>query len=236
MAVVAVLVFLPGVVYAGRAAMRGHYLTALALTCLVACPVLLVVALQLVRSGRTSLRAEQDSSGTMLLPDKRFSVLTLMGLALAIVGFLVIAVATPLRTLDIPMSDGMRTFSPFVAGFGAVVGVVGLITGWRRGGVGYIELTPSGIDIANIAYTESVDWADIDDVTDTADTKKTRKAVVLRLRDGSEKVIDGADFYVPQGVPLYWMVRHYWGHADDRRELVDGRALERLECARFETL
>jgi UDP-N-acetyl-D-mannosaminuronic acid transferase (WecB/TagA/CpsF family) len=73
----------------------------------------------------------------------------------------------------------------------------------------------------------------VDDHSET--NKKTRKAIVLRIEDGTEKTIDGADFYVPNGIGLYWMVRHYWRHPDDRVELTDDRALRRLEEGRFDT-
>jgi hypothetical protein len=89
---------------------------------------------------------------------------------------------------------------------------------WRRGGVGYVGLTPSGIDVADIKRTESIVWEQVTAVDDHSDAKKTRKGIVLRLADGTEKTIDGADFYVPDGVGLYRMVRHYWRHVDDRRD------------------
>jgi hypothetical protein len=228
----------PAVVALGfglRALLRGSYLTAVVTLALGSSFVLVVVALQFVRKGATTLRAEHDSTATTLLPDRRFTVLVIASLVLATLSMLAIAVGVPLGALDIPMSGGMRTFSPFVAGFGALVGAAGLLTGWRRGGVGYVDISPDGVDIANIVYTESVDWDDIADVADSVETKKTRKAVVLKLRDGSEKIIDGADLYVPAGVRLYWMVRHYWGHPDDRAELTDGRALERIADGDFAT-
>jgi hypothetical protein len=218
-----------------RALSRGSYLTALVMCGLGASFVLVVVALQFVRRGRTALRAEHDSTGTVLLPDRRFAALVVVSLVLATLSMLTITVAVPMGVFDIPMSGGMKTFSPLVAGFGALAGVAGLLTGWRRGGVGYVGLSPDGVDIANIVYTESVDWDDIAQVTDTAQGKKTRKAVVLQLQDGSEKVIDGADLYVPGGATLYWMVRHYWLHAEDRTELGDGRAFERMSDGRFAT-
>ena len=171
----------------------------------------------------------------MLSTDRRFSALVLVSLLLATLSMLAIAVAVPMGAFDIPMSAGMRTFSPLVAGFGALVGLAGLLTGWRRGGVGYVGLSPDGVDIANIVNTKSVDWDDIAQVTDTAQEAMTRKAVVLQLQDGSEKVIDGADLYVPGGATLYWMVRHYWLHPEDRTELGDGRALQRMSDGRFAT-
>jgi hypothetical protein len=39
---------------------------------------------------------------------------------------------------------------------------------------------------------------------------------------------------VPNGAALYWMIRHYWLHPENRIELTDGRALERLRNEDFE--
>jgi hypothetical protein len=195
--------------------------------------VLVIAALHGMGRGSTSLRTEHDQSGTTFCPDRRFSTLVVASLMLVTLGMGMIAVALPLGALDVPMSAGMRTFSPFVAGFGALVGAVGLAVGWRRGGIGYVHLGLEGIEIANIAYTESVDWQDITDVRDTAETKKTRRAVVLVLRDGHEKLIDGADIYVPGGAALYWMVRHYWRSPGDRAELTDGSAVTRIRRGDF---
>ncbi len=203
--------------------------------CLVACLVLVLVALHLVQSGRTTLRAIYDRNGTELLPDRRFGVLVICGAVTAVPAFLALAIFVPRGGIDIPMSQGMQMLSPWLGWFGASIAVLGLITVWR-GGIGYVGLTPDEIDIVNAAFTESVQWDDIADVTDSTETKKTRRAVVLCLRDGSEKIIDGADFYVPKGTALYWMVRHYWRHADDRAELCDGSALKRLREQRFETV
>lgn len=227
---------LPFVVYAVRSLLRGHYLTVLAASSMAACVAILVSALFLVHAGRTTLRARGEATGTVFFTDRRFTALMTVGLSFGVMAFLVLAIFAPRGSVDIPMSGGVQIFSPILAWFGAAVGIGGLFSMWRHGGVGYVKISPAGIDIANAVFTEAVRWDDVAAVRDSAETRKTRRAVVLELQDGSEKVIDGADFYVPEGTAFYWMVRHYWRHPSDRRELVDGRALERLEHARFETL
>lgn len=94
-------------------------------------------------------------------------------------------------------------------------------------------MTPAGVENTDVIRTKFYAWDDIDDVLDTPEKKRTRKAIVLALNDGSEVIIEGADLYVPRGVGLYWMVRHYWRHPEDRAELTDGRAHERLIEERF---
>jgi hypothetical protein len=230
----AVVAFSPGVIYGVRAFRRGHYLTTVALFGVVAFPMITLVGVHLVRAGRTSLRASYDSTGTTLRADQVISVLMYIGLIIFICSGLVIVRFVPSGEFDVPMTRGMQIFSPILVAFGVVVAVVGLVSARRRGGVGFVKLTPTGFDLANIVYTESGDWGDVVDVKASTETKRTRKAVVLVFQDGSEKIIDGADFYVPRGSALYWMVRHYWRHRGDRPELTDGRALDRLREGRFE--
>lgn len=104
------------------------------------------------------------------------------------------------------------------------------------GTAGVCPLDPAGIENTNLIHTKFYAWEDIANVLDEPSKKRTRKAVVLALKDGSEAIIEGADLYVPGGVGLYWMVRHYWRHLEDRAELADGRALERLHDQRFDTV
>jgi hypothetical protein len=215
------------------ATIRGHYLTPVALFGIVAFPLLLLVALQLVSLGRSSLRASCDSTGTTMRSDRVFSTLVVVGFVAVIPSGLVYIRYAPTGTLDLPMSRGYQIFSPIVMALAVVVATLALISALRRGGVGYLKLTATGVDVANIFTTKSVDWDDVVEIKDSAEKKRTRKAIVFSLRDGSEEIVDGADFYVPRGVGLYWMVRHYWRHPDDRSELTDGRALERLRDARF---
>lgn len=128
----------------------------------------------------------------------------------------------------------MRIFSPILVGFGVLGVVVGAISAVRRGGIGYVKLSPEGIDVANIISTKYVEWEDVVDIKDCTETKRTRKAIVLCMHDGSEEIIDGADIYVPQGTALYWMVRHYWRHPSDREELTDSRSIDRLRAEDFD--
>jgi hypothetical protein len=223
------------VIYIVRAVLRGSYPTALMLFGMALSPFLIVVAMQLVHQGRTTLRAEQDSAGIVLYPDRRFAVSSMASLSVGAVAMLAIAVAIAIGNFDVPMSRGMAIGSTCVTAFGGLFGVAGLYTVWRRGGVGYVELSPDGVEIANAVHAESIEWDEIAEVADSAVEKKTRRAVVLRLQDGDEKVIDGADFYVPGGATLYWMARHYWLHPEDRNELVDARAMKRLRGGRFAT-
>jgi hypothetical protein len=54
------------------------------------------------------------------------------------------------------------------------------------------------------------------------------------LKDKKPIVVKNASGYAPSGAALYWMIRHYCRHPENRAELTDGRALERLRTEQFD--
>lgn len=217
--------------------LRGNYLTTVLIFGFITFPVLMTAALLLAATGKTQTRTSSDATGFTVWPDKRFSMLYLTGLAVISPSALLLALFIPRGAIDIPMSRGLQIFSPALFMAAAVFAVIGIISWVRRGGVGYLKFSPAMIEIADVLKTRAVEWDDIVDIKDHSETKDGKKAgrsVVLCLRDGSEKIIGGLSLYVPTGVPLYWLVRHYWRHPEDRTELVDSRAPERLRDGRFD--
>jgi hypothetical protein len=215
------------------AAARGSYLTAVLWFGTFALPVFMAFALLLAAVGKTRPRTTVDATGFTVWPDKRFSILYFTALAVMAPSGTLFAILLPRGMIDIPMSRGMQIFSPGFVVAAVVLAVIGLLAGVRRGGVGHLRFTPAMVEIADVLKTRVLEWDDIIDVKDHSETKKAGRSVVLCLRDGSEKVIGGLNLYVPTGVPLYWMVRHYWKHPEDRMELVDTRAAERFRDGRF---
>jgi hypothetical protein len=216
--------------------LRGNLLTTVLVLGIVTFPVLMMAALAVAATGKTKLRTSGDATGFTVLPDKRFSMLYFTGMAVLAPSAILFAVFVPQGAIDLPMSRGMQV-SPVLFATAAVIAIGALILGVRREGVGYLKFTPSAIEIADVLKTREVEWDDIVDVRDHSDTKggnKAGRSVVLCLRDGGESVIGALNMYVPTGVPLYWMVRHYWRHPEDRAELRDSRALDRLRAGRFD--
>jgi hypothetical protein len=227
--------FAVGIFVGTLSLLRGAYLETVVGVGFLLPLILALVAVQLVARGHAALCAGHDSTGTMLRPDRTFSALGLSAFAVVIPIGIIFVIFTLTGDLHMFPSKRGQAGAVVLACLATGTAIWALITAWRRGGIGYVKLTPSGIDIADIKSTESVSWNDVVAVDDHSETnKKTRKAIVLRFQDGTEKTIDGADFYVPNGAALYWMVRQYWRHADDRPELTDGRALERLRDGRFD--
>lgn len=232
-AAVAVFVTL-GIGFGTRNLLRGDPLSAGVLVGMLPPFVLALIAVRRVARGRTTLCARVDSTGTRLRSDRTSGALLTIALAVWIPVGVVIAVATTTGDLELFSSTRGRVASIVLATSATIVAAVGLVSAWRRSGVGYVKLTPEGIEIADILRTNRVAWTQIIAVDDHTESKSTRKALVLKCSDDRESVIDGADYYVPHGAGLYWMVRHYRLHAEDRGELVDARAVQRLSDGRFE--
>ncbi|MGB0969632.1 MAG: hypothetical protein ACPGVG_01525 [Mycobacterium sp.] len=217
-----------------RAATRGNYLTAMVSVGWVIFLLTSLTAGLLVGSGHTEARITCDATGFTLLPDRRFTILMLVGVVASIPSTAVFAVCAPLGLIEFANTRMLQTIFAGGAAVVVFIGVNALIVTSRRGGVGHVKLTPAMIENADILATRMFEWDDVMDVADHAESRKAQRAVVLRLRDGHEEIISLANIYVPRGVALYWLVRHYWRHPEDRMELADSRAAERLRDGRFD--
>ena len=234
--VAAVVLFAPIVGYAVWALLRGHYLTAVTAVGIVAWPLIMVGYLLLVLAGRTSVRATCAAAGTTLRPGGALAAAMGLGLACFLPAGIAYLVFVPSGQILVPLTQGWRFLSLIAMGLAVGLAIWTVFVFWRRRaiGTGVVRLTPTGVDVTTAVSTESAVWDDVVDVKDGTEGKKTRTAIVLCRVDGSELVLDGADFYVPKGVGLYWMVHHYWRHPEDRAELADGRGLDRLRDERFD--
>ena len=114
-----------------------------------------------------------------------------------------------------------------------VLSLIGLAALVKRREPGYLRIGRDGVENADIFRTRTARWEDIVDITDKAD-KRSRIPIVLILRDDKPIVVPNAASYAAGSSALYWMVRHYWKHPENRIELTDGWALERLRTEQFE--
>ncbi|WKG04373.1 hypothetical protein [Mycolicibacterium sp. HK-90] len=102
-----------------------------------------------------------------------------------------------------------------------------------KGRTPVVRLGPDGVSHANGSGSHTESWDDIVDVTDVSSNRNSRHPICLVREDDRPIVIENAGTYAPSGAALYWMVRHYWLHPENRMELTDGRALERLRDEDF---
>ncbi|OCB14102.1 hypothetical protein A5717_11315 [Mycolicibacterium porcinum] len=232
--VIACCVVILYVFLGAAAATRGNYLTMVVAFGWAVFVLAAMLALLLVGLGRTEARITSDASGFTMWPDRRFSILMVAGVVASIPSTLMFAIFAPSGAIEFANTRGLQTIGSVFAAVVVVIAVVGLIRAWGRGGVGHVKLTPGMVENADIMSTRMFEWDDVVDVTDHAKSRKVRHAVVLRLRNGREEIISSADIYLPRGAALYWMMRHYWKHPEDRMELADSRAPERLRDGRFD--
>lgn len=216
------------------AATRGKYLTTAVTIGWAAFLLSFIAAMLLVALGRTTARTTSDATGFTIRPDRRFSAVMLIGIAAVIPSCALFTVFAPFGAIEFANTRLSQTIWPVATGFLVFIGISGLITAWRRGGIGHVMLTPAMIENADILKIRVFEWDDVVDVADHAESRRARRAVVLRMKDGHEEIISVTDIYLPRGAALYWLVRHYWKHPEDRMELVDDRAAKRLRDGRFD--
>ena len=231
----------------------GLYAEALISAGLLTSLALAIFVLTSMTRGRTTVNVEHGSIGTTFMPDRNVSRLGLVSLALFVVTSVIVIVGTwggrPGIFFDVDLA-GQYVVMAIPA---ALVATWMLIHAWSRGGIGQVRMTPGGIDHFDVRRTVIVAWDDIAAISDEVDreiltaweriqamsktvyTAPTRKTIVLHLRDGRRRRVDDAELYVPDGAGLYWLVRHYLRNPDDRTELADGRAVDRLADGRFDT-
>ncbi|QZT57870.1 hypothetical protein JN084_04435 [Mycolicibacterium austroafricanum] len=216
------------------ASTRGDYLTLAVTIGFSAFLILFASAVLLIMLGRTTSRTVSDATGFTVWPDRRTTALILAGSVAAIPSLLVFVVAAPLGAIEFAQTRALQTVWAGAAAVALCTVMYGLLLAWRRGGIGHVKLTPAMIENVDVRSERALEWDDVVDVAAHAESRRAPRAVVLRLRDGSEEIIGMADIYVPGGAGLYWLVRHYWKHPGDREELVDGRAPKRLAEGKFD--
>ena len=114
-----------------------------------------------------------------------------------------------------------------------VLSLIGLAALLRSRETGHLRVGVDGIEHADMFRTRSARWEDVIDVSDKAD-KRARNPIVFVAKGAKPVVVPNADRYGDSGAALYWMIRHYWQHPENRDELVDGRALDRLRKEQFD--
>lgn len=223
-----------GAVWAGVMGFRNDYLTAVITGGLATVALTITLASALPLLGRVSVHAKCDSTGTTFRPDAAIVGLFALSFMVAIPSGLLYIIFVPRGSVGIPMSRGAQVFSPFLIAVIVLSAVAGLIALIVRGGAGYVRMAPNGFEIANILFTYRGSWTDVAEVTDEVPGNDALFPVVIRVRSGPPRIIQGAQMYTPRGRALYWMVRHYWLHPESREELTDGRAVERLSHENFD--
>ncbi|MCV7363272.1 hypothetical protein [Mycolicibacterium neworleansense] len=193
----------------------------------------LFVATQLAASKNAVVQAAFDESGMLLRPDRRIDAIQRRFYAALALSGLSMLIAWLTGWLYLPVPDEVDEVFPI--GFGAT----GLFAGWiwfvfkRQGGTSYLLLTPDEFEFPDLGSLNSGKWDDIAAVTAKLPTEERFwTPMVITMNDGSRFVMDSPGSYTPKGTALIELVRHYWHHPEQRNELTDGRAVDRLQSMR----
>lgn len=219
-----------GVVVAGR----RDYLTAIVTFGLAVFLFSMLLEVAIAQLGWISVRGKFDSQGTVICMDQVLTRLFIIALVVFIPSGAIFTIFGLLGDLDIPMTRRQIVVLPVAMAIPVIAALIALINASAKGGVGCMRLTPHGFEVANIFTTNCASWTDIVEITDKAPDTRVRLPIVVITKEGPPQVIRGANGYTPRGRALYWMIRHYWLHPENRVELTDGRALNRLRNEQFE--
>ncbi|PEG39437.1 hypothetical protein CRI77_16165 [Mycolicibacterium duvalii] len=184
-----------------------------------------------LRSHR--LVGEVEESGITFRADTVATVLLGFSFAGAAMTFGLLLVYRGRDGAPLPFSTADRLNQPAVLSTLLVLSLL-CVAAILVHGRGRLRLTPMEIENIEVLAVRTASWDDVTDVTDTAPQFRGGKAISIHIRDVRKPfAIGNASGYATNGAALYWMIRHYWLHPENRGELADGRALERLRNENF---
>ncbi|MCH9734609.1 MAG: hypothetical protein K0U78_08655 [Actinomycetia bacterium] len=212
--------------------LRGSYVTAL--VCLLvsiwgfgSCLYLL-----LTRYGTAKPRIDVDAEGTRLRPPKVTDTVHVIAAYAVFIAAALYLILAPLGMLDYVASGPTRGM--FLAGC-AYLAVRGVNTAYLmlkyRGG-GHLRLDPAGFEVWSGQWgsLQRGTWDAVEQILDhrLKGFKPTNEVIVFVLPQGRSAMLI-ADAITPNSRALREWVRFYWQHPECRGELVDGRAVRRLD-------
>ncbi|MFL0285657.1 hypothetical protein ACJEIK_01140 [Mycobacterium sp. SMC-16] len=214
-----------------RAVQHMHWLAATICLAVVVVSLIAVVGTAWVLVGRVKLRASFDAAGTTLRSASAAKYLVAVLVALVVGGGLFLMFNSQVRD-DLP-SDARDRGKVTVLLVISLIGL-GFMARTRGRPAPGLRLSADGVDYTDCYAPFTLAWDEISDITGLAPKGKTYyRPVVLELHgDRPPAVINNASAWAPDGVVLFWLIRHYWRYRQDRGELSNDVAIERLRDGR----
>jgi hypothetical protein len=216
--------------WAFRYSARAEYLSAVVALGFAVFTLGLVAMMATVASRKVTPRVTCDEAGIMVRPDRRVDGLLMASTIGAFLAMAVYAVFAPLDVLDIRVPRGDQRYFVISCAAGVLVSICSLRQIIAHRGTSYLRMTADRLETGNTMSTVERGW---DEVTDIADRprngRKPSGTTYITSHDGRTRVLP-SDWYTPGGHGLRELVRFYWQHPEDREELIDGRAVERLDA------
>lgn len=209
-----------------------HWMAAVITTAAAVTLLIIAIGIALLLAGRVRLRASFDSTtGTTLRPAP-------VNRWLAVIAICMITGPSLYLIYGARVQDDLGTVTSRDRGrlpllvIGGVVVLVLMI--WnRRRGQPTLRISAGGVDYNDVSTRFAVSWDEVVDIVGFVPKRRNFRPVVFECKDGPPAVINNAAAYAPGGVALFWTIRHYWLNPQDRPELANGLAIERLTAERF---
>lgn len=218
------------VVWLGVSVSRGEYLTAVTVGGGLLFSFGMVSLLLQVAARRVAIRVNVQD-GVMFRPDRRVDVSLMLATAGLWGAMALYAICAPLGLVKIPLPQGDRTFSVWIATAGVLIGLPSLKQIVVKRGMSYLQLSPDGFELGNTITSATYTWDELSDVSD-APAGRARPintcATYLTMVGGHTRTFP-SNWYTPDGAALRDLLRFYWQHSENRDELADGRAIARLD-------
>jgi hypothetical protein len=207
---------------------RGEYLSAVVALGFAFFTLGLVVMLAIIASRKVKPRVKREDGGIIVRPDRRVDNLLMASTFGAFLGMALYAIFTPLDMIAIPVPRDDERYFVFACAAAVLVGVFSLVHIIRRRGTSYVRMTVDGLEMGNTVSSAERSWNEVTDVADRAQkARQPSGTTYITTADGRTRILP-SDWYTPGGQALRELVRFYWKHPEDREELTDGRALQRL--------
>lgn len=221
-------------VWIGHLVVRRDYPTAAFALGLFVCFLFLLLMILQARLGRAGRHPIIEGNGTVFRAPRAMTRFLELSVGGAIVSGIIFVCYVPSGRLAIGIGGATEIYYPVIVA-GLVCWLSYVLMRGRSNGWGYLKLSPGGFEAADAVTTLARGaWDDVVDVIDKAPKGTAAYCpAVMVMRDGPPQVVKSVDGYGPYGSAVYWAIRHYWLHPENRGELASGKAIERLQARDF---
>ena len=193
-----------------------------------------LLALGIGRVRASTLRGESDSTGTTLRGDPLVGYFLCLSFIGAAVSSGLYLFAPHGNETILFSAAGRDLVNQYYMGCLFIVSLIALPVMFRRHRSIYFRLAADEVEYSDTTRPITRTWVDVTDITDEEVKRPSHRPISILVKNDKPILIRNAGGFVPDAPALYWMVRHYWKHPENRAELTDGRALERLRNQQFE--
>lgn len=218
--------------------LRGSYLTLLIVSCVTFWAFGFAVYFLYTTLGAAKPRIESAAAGTLLRPGKFVDTAFVASTFTILVAAALYLIFAPLHMIDYVPTGVMRVSVPVGCGALVAFGVPIVIGMLKHQSSGHLRMDPTGFEVWNGQWgtLRRAAWDEVEEILDhpPKGSKPFNEVIVFVMPKGRTAVLI-ADAITGNTPALREWVRFYWQHPEFRDELVDGRALRRLEEEKFAT-